>query len=66
MWLFITARLRQWIIFAIAVPIATAVIHLIRTRLEARSGPTRVTKVLGAVEGVGQRRRRDPGARRAR
>ena len=58
MWVFITARLRQWIIFAVAVPLVTLLIHVIRERLEARSGPTKVTKVLGAVEGFGQRRSR--------
>lgn len=66
MWLFITARLRQWIIFAVAVPIATTIVHLIRQRMEAKSGPTRLTKVLGSAEGFGQSRRRDKGARRRR
>lgn len=58
MWIFITARLRQWLILAVLVPLVTTIIHVIRQRLEARSGPTRVTKVLGAVESIGQRRRR--------
>lgn len=65
MWLFITARLRQWIIFAVAVPLATMLVHLVRQRLEARSGPTRLTRALGTVEGFGQRSRRDRGGRRA-
>ncbi|MFL6025740.1 MAG: hypothetical protein ACJ72G_04175 [Friedmanniella sp.] len=59
MWLFISARLRQWAIFAIVVPVATTLVHVVRTRLEARSGQTRVTKALAMVEGFGQRRRRD-------
>jgi len=58
-WLFISARLRQWAIFAIVVPVATTLVHVVRTRLEARSGSTRLTKALGTVEGFGQRRRRD-------
>ena len=58
MWLFLTARLRQWAIFAIVVPLVTTVVHLVRKRLEARSGPTRLTKVLGTVESVGQSRSR--------
>lgn len=66
MWLFITARLRQWIIFAVAVPLATTVVHVIRQRLEARSGATKLTRALGTVEGFGQRSRRDKGGRRSR
>lgn len=59
MWLFITARLRQWIIFAVAVPVATMIVHLIRQRIEATSGATKLTRALGTVEGIGQRARRD-------
>jgi hypothetical protein len=58
MWFFITARLRQWIIFAVAVPLLTSLIHVIRERLEARSGITKVTKALGTIENFGTRRRR--------
>ncbi len=66
MWLFITARLRQWVIFAVAVPLATTLVHLVRERIEAKSGPTRLTKALGTVEGFGQRNRRDKAGRRSR
>ncbi len=66
MWLFITARLRQWVIFAVAVPIATTIIHLVRERLEGRSGSTKLTRALGTVEGFGQRSRRDKRGRRSR
>lgn len=58
MWVFITARLRQWVIVALVLPLVTSIVHLVRGRLEARSGPTKLTKALGAVEGFGQRRRR--------
>jgi hypothetical protein len=61
MWLFLTSRLRQWAIFAVVVPLATTLVHVIRTRLEARSGPTRLTKALGTIEGLGQSRRRRRG-----
>jgi len=37
MWLFISARLRAWVIFAVIVPLATTAIHLLRTRLESRA-----------------------------
>jgi hypothetical protein len=38
-------------------------VHVIRTRLEARSGPTRLTKALGTIEGLGQSRRRRRGTK---
>jgi len=57
MWLFLTSRLRQWAIFAIVVPLVTTLVHAIRVRLEARSGPTRLTKVLRTIEGFGRRGR---------
>jgi len=58
MWLFLTARIRQWVIFAIAVPLATTVVHLLRKKLEARSGPTRLTRALTTVENLGRSRSR--------
>lgn len=58
MWVFLTARIRQWLILAVLVPLITTVIHLIRERIEARSGPTRVSRTLGRVEQLGQRTRR--------
>ena len=58
MWLFLSNRLRQWAIFAVVVPVVTTLVHLVRKRLEARSGPNRLTKVLKTIEGFGQSRRR--------
>jgi hypothetical protein len=58
MWLFLTRRLRQWAIFAILVPLVATLVHAIRVRLEARTGPTRLTKVLRTIEGFGQSGRR--------
>jgi hypothetical protein len=63
MWAFISARLRRWILFAIIVPAGTTLIHVVRTRLEERSGPTKVTKVLSGIENFGYRRK---AGRRAR
>jgi hypothetical protein len=63
MWMFITARLRTWLIFAIAVPIATTVVHMLRERLEARSGRTPLVTVLTKIENLGRRKVRGrPGA----
>ncbi len=63
MWVFLTARLRQWVILAVLVPLVTTLVHLLRTRLEARSGPTRLTKALGTVESLGARKGRKGRAR---
>ncbi|MCW2811123.1 MAG: hypothetical protein JWP61_1581 [Friedmanniella sp.] len=58
MWVFLSARLRQWAIFAVAVPVLTVLVRTVRRRLEAKSGTTKVTRALGKVEQVGQRRKR--------
>lgn len=59
MWLFITARLRQWIILAIAVPLLTYVVRAIRRALEKRAGhDTTVTRRLGKLEDLGRRQKR--------
>ncbi|MCW2801984.1 MAG: hypothetical protein QOF52_1038 [Propionibacteriaceae bacterium] len=58
MWLFIMARLRQWIFFAIAVPVLTLLVRLIRTALEKRSGETKLTRGLQTLEDLGQRKKR--------
>jgi hypothetical protein len=43
MWIFLTRRLRQWLVLAVAVPAVLAVVRMVRTRLERRSGQTGVT-----------------------
>ncbi|HEX8489171.1 MAG TPA: hypothetical protein VF642_11550 [Propionibacteriaceae bacterium] len=58
MWLFITARLRQWLFFAIVVPLITTVVHLVRQALEKRSGPTRLSRILRQAENLGRRKKR--------
>jgi hypothetical protein len=58
MWVFISARLRQWILFAVAIPLATTVVHLVRVRLEHRSGQTNLVRLLTKLENLGQRQRR--------
>jgi hypothetical protein len=56
MWVFITARLRSWLIFAIAVPIAMTAVHMLRERLEARSGRTPLVTALTKIESIGMRK----------
>lgn len=59
MWLFLTSRLRQWIVLAIAVPVLTFVVRKIRRSLEARAGgSTKVTRGLGKLEELGRRKKR--------
>ena len=58
MWLFFTARIRQWLILAVALPLATLVVRGVRRAIEKRSGSTRLTRILSSVEGLGQRKRR--------
>jgi hypothetical protein len=58
MWLFITSRLRQWLIFAIAVPLLTLLVHAVRTAIEKRSGETALTRTLARAEDLGRRKKR--------
>lgn len=58
MWVFFTARLRQWLILAVAVPVATVLVRTIRRQIEKRTGQTRLTRGLGHVENLGSRARR--------
>jgi hypothetical protein len=58
MWVFLTARLRQWVILAVLVPLVSTLVHLLRTRLEARSGSTRFTRALASLENLGRRNSR--------
>ena len=58
MWVFFTSRLRQWLILAVAVPLATVLVRTIRRSIEKRTGQTRLTRGLGQVENLGGRARR--------
>lgn len=58
MWMFISARLRQWLFLAVAVPVATVAVHVVRGAIEKRSGETKLTRVLASAEDFGRRRQR--------
>lgn len=58
MWVFITARLRSWLVFAVALPLLTLVVHAVRRAIERRSGETRLTRLLAQAEDLGRRRKR--------
>jgi hypothetical protein len=58
MWVFISARLRQWLFFAVAIPLLTLLVHAVRQVIEKRSGESRLTRVLGRIEDLGRRKKR--------
>jgi len=63
MWLFLTTRFRQWLILAFVVPVVTALVRVLRRRLEARRGSTRLTRLLTQLEGLGTKRAKGRGRR---
>ena len=52
MWRLISAGFRRWVLAAVALPLLTAVLRTLRTRLEARSGSTGLNTTLRRVENV--------------
>lgn len=58
MWVFFTSRIRQWLFFAVAIPLITMAVHALRQLIEKRKGPTRLSRILGHLEDLGRRRRR--------
>lgn len=55
---FLTSRIRTWLVFAVAVPLATIGVRILRKTLEARSGQTPLVTALTKIENLGQRHRR--------
>jgi hypothetical protein len=55
LWLFVTRRLRTWLLFALVVPVATTAVHMLRQAIEKRKGVTRLTRALTMVEDLGRR-----------
>lgn len=58
MWAFFSRRLRQWLVLAVLLPLASLLLGALRQLLERRSGETRLTRALGRLEVVGRRRSR--------
>jgi hypothetical protein len=66
MWLFLTRRLRMWLILSVAVPLTTGLLRRVGQRLERRTGPTRVSRALLKAGDLGDRARSSlRGGRRA-
>jgi hypothetical protein len=57
MWLFLTRRLRLWLILTVVVPVATGLLHAIGRRLERRTGPSSVSRALLRAGDLGDRAR---------
>lgn len=57
MWLFLTRRLRMWLILTVLVPFATGVLRRVGRRLERRNGPTGASRALLKAGDLGDRAR---------
>ena len=65
MWALLSTRLRTWLLFAVAVPLAGVVARSVARRIERRSGPSRLTRALHTAGNAASRRdRRDRRERR--
>lgn len=58
MWVFLTARLRQWLFFAVAIPLFAVLLGALRRLIERRSGPNGLTRLLARGEQLGRRKKR--------
>ena len=67
MWLFLTRRLRVWLIVTVVVPLATGVLRRVGRALERRNGPSGPSRALIRAGDLGDRARaRLRGGRRTR
>jgi hypothetical protein len=64
MWAFLSARLRMWLIMAIAAPLVGWLLGRIGDLIEARRGPNALSSVLKTGRDWLRRRSRGPLARR--
>ena len=64
MWLFLTRRLRMWLILSVLVPLTSGVLRKVGRRLERRNGPSRVSRTLLKAGELGDRARAALGGRR--
>jgi formate hydrogenlyase subunit 4 len=57
MWLFLTRRLRMWLILTVVVPLASGVLRRLGRTLERRNGPSSVSRALLRAGDLGDRAR---------
>jgi hypothetical protein len=55
MWLFLSRRLRTWLILTLVLPLGTGVLRRVGQALERRNGRTRVSDGLLRVSSLGDR-----------
>lgn len=64
MWLFLTRRLRMWLILSVVVPLTSGVLRKLGRGLERRNGPSTVSRALLRAGELGDRARGALGRRR--
>jgi formate hydrogenlyase subunit 4 len=57
MWLFLTRRLRTWLLLTVVVPLTTGLLRRVGRQLERRNGPSSVSRALLKVGDLGDRAR---------
>jgi formate hydrogenlyase subunit 4 len=57
MWLFLTRRLRMWLILTVVVPLASGLLRRIGRTLERRNGPSGISRSLLKAGEFGDRAR---------
>ena len=57
MWLFLTRRLRMWVLLTVLAPLATTVFRRLGSALERRTGPSVVSNGLLKAGELGERAR---------
>ncbi len=57
MWLFFTRRLRMWLILSVVVPVTSGLLRSAGRMLEARTGPSRLSRGLVGAGDLGDRMR---------
>ena len=66
MWLFLTRRLRMWVLLTVLAQLATTVLRRLGRALERRTGPSVVSNGLLKAGDLGERARATLGGRRRR
>ena len=57
MWLFLTRRLRMWLLLTVVVPLTTGLLRRVGRALERRRGPSAVSRSLLRAGDLGDRAR---------
>ena len=53
MWLFLSRRLRTWLLLTLVLPLATGLLRRVGQTLERRNGPTKISNGLLRVGALG-------------